>query len=102
MCMSSHSNDMISQAYTINLIDVWLQHALLSSTDGFGVKVALSIYRNGFLHSGTDWGVYVVRWQSSSYGTEARHGHLEKLCVIFLHGEEKKDSEQMQNIALKI
>lgn len=63
------------------------QCGILRCTDGFGVKVALSIYRNRLFHSGADGGVHVVRWQSSSYGTEARHGHLEKLRVIFLQGK---------------
>ena len=78
------------QADRIFLIVVWLQRGLLSGTDGFWVKVALSVDRNRLFHSGADGGVHVVRRQSSSYGTEARHGHLEKLWVIFLHGERNK------------
>lgn len=69
--------DQISQADTIILIDGWLELVLLSSIDRLGVKVALSINRNRLFHSGANGGIHIVRWQSSSYGTEARHSHLE-------------------------
>lgn len=72
------------------LIGVWLQNGLLSRIDWFGVKVALSIHRNRLFHSGTNGGIHIVWRQSSSYGTETRHGHLEQLGVVLLHEERRK------------
>lgn len=50
----------------------------------FGVKVAFSIHRGLLLHVRGVCGVHVVRRDGSSYSTEAGHGDLEELCVVFL------------------
>lgn len=92
-CTTSLQVCYISQADTTVHTDVRLEHVLLSIIDRFGVKVALSVNRNRLLHCGTNGGIHIVRWQSSSDGAEARHRHLEKLWVIFLHGEGEKATD---------
>lgn len=56
----------------------------LGRLDWFGIKVAFSIHRGLLLHVRGVAGIHIVRRDGSCYGTEAGHGDLEELCIIFL------------------
>lgn len=56
----------------------------LGGLDWFWIKVAFSIHRGLFLSVRGITGIHIVRRNSSCYSTEARHGDLEELCIIFL------------------
>lgn len=79
---------MILNSFFVDHCELFLYRLVFSCSlgglDWFRIKVAFSVHRGLFLSVRGVAGIHIVRWDGSCYSTEAGHGDLEELCIIFL------------------